>query len=106
MPMTLISRTTLTTSAASVTFSSIPQTFQTLKLVYSGRVSDTNTDLVIEINGTTTGFSWRRLIGVGNSVLSQSNTTNAAGQADPSSATANTFSSTEIQFPKIGRAHV
>ena len=98
--MTLISRTTLTTSAASVTFSSIPQTFQTLKLVVSARADGSSQNLFGTFNTSSSNFTWRYLYGVGSgSGGSGSGTNNFFGEVDPSTATASTFSNSVIDIP-------
>lgn len=107
MPMTLISRQTLTGTAASVTFSNIPQTFQTLKLVVSSRddlSASTSQDVYMQFNGDTgANYSFRRVYGTGSSTASDSVTSAAtalrAARNDNSSATASTFSSNEITIP-------
>lgn len=103
MPMTLISRTTLTTSAASVTFNSIPQTFQTLKLVVSVRTTDVSGGgCFIRPNLATTNFSERLLYGSGSAAASTSTTTQNAivwMLANTASTTANTFANGEAAFP-------
>ena len=114
--MQLISAQTLTSASASVTFSSIPQTFTDLKvLVFArdDRAGQPNGDLSIRVgyNGTiNTGsiYSARQLYGSGSSAGSQSSSTNYlyVGMANSTTSTSNTFGSNEIYIPKIGRAHV
>lgn len=57
----IASTTVATGGTASVTFSSIPQTYTDLKLVYSTRLSNNNTvtwyDLFLRFNGTTSGYA-------------------------------------------------
>lgn len=102
MPMTLISRTTLTGTAASVTFSSIPQTFQTLKLVISARADAATYDMYVNINSSTANFSYRNLYGSGTAAASASGSNNYIAYQDPSSATASTFGNMEIVIPNYG----
>lgn len=102
MPMTLISRTTLTTSAASVTFNSIPQTFQTLKLVVSIRGTthdgtDTWNYHTISLNDSSSSFTQRALYGT--DVTGSSNSTNTSTPYNGENGTASTFSNAEIVFP-------
>lgn len=102
--MTLISRTTLTTSAASVTFSSIPQTYQTLKLVVSIRTSGSestgNAYASVSFNGSSANFTRRSLYGNGTSLTVGSATgTTSIATADSSVNVANTFSNVEITIP-------
>lgn len=97
--MTLISRTTLTGTAASVTFSSIPQTYQTLKLVVSARGSDSVAVwLYINFNSSSTGFTSRLLAGSGSAASSTTLTYHSSNYV-PSGYTASTFSNAEITIP-------
>lgn len=100
MPMTLISRQTLTGTAASVTFSSIPQTYKTLKLVISGRTSTSATIEAVRIrpNGSSANGSERYVYGNGSSAVSGSDA-NVNTAATASTATASTFANTEITIP-------
>lgn len=102
---TLISSNVLTSSAASVTFSSIPSTYTDLVLRVSAR-TDTGNDfdnLLLTFNGTGgTVYSYTDLRGDGAAATSArgSNAANTQiGFADGSTATANTFSSHEIYIP-------
>lgn len=97
--MTLISRQTLTGSAASVTFNSIPQTFQTLKLVVSGRATSTNATMQVRPNGVTTNLSNRLLFGNGSVAQSNTSTNIQDIGLSISTDTASTFGSLEILFP-------
>jgi hypothetical protein len=97
----------LTQSASSVTFDNIPQTGYTdLKIVYSARSnvangSNTWIDVGISFNGAAinNGITSRVLFGAGTSPGSQSNVLWPAGFSTGSSATASTFSNTEIYIP-------
>lgn len=112
----LLRRITLTASASSVTFDSIPQTGYTdLKLVMSLRSTaggGTNWDpLCYRFNGSTSGYSTRELYGNGSSAGSATNTTITSAGAGgtwgrlqdygitTSNQTANTFSSIELLIP-------
>ena len=104
MPMTLISRTTLTGTAASVTFSSIPQTYQTLKLVVSARTdrnTGTTSNLIVTFNTSTASYSGRYLQGNGSAASSASNGTAGidALPLNQATDTASTFSSYSIDIP-------
>lgn len=105
MSMTLIATQTLTSTAASVTFSSIPQTFTDLQLVISARSArlvDPNDAVSIKINSSTTGFTNRYLQGNGSATESGTGlfgqgyfvaTCTAAG------ATSNTFGNCSVYIP-------
>jgi hypothetical protein len=99
--MQLISHQELTSAAASITFSSIPQTFTDLYVLFSTRsdgsiFADPADDLKINLNGLTTNQSRRRLGGTGSSV--ESNTV-ADGVTSSVQSTANTFGSGSIYLP-------
>jgi hypothetical protein len=105
MPNTLIPIQTYTLSAttASVTFSNIPQNYTDLKIVCSTRTDYAGfLDLNMYLNGNaSSGYSWRRLNGDGGSTTS-TNSTSAGVIPSPTlgtTATANTFASTEIYIP-------
>jgi hypothetical protein len=70
MFQTLIASSTVGSGgAASVTFSSIPQTYTDLVIVLSARHNTTGADNVIaQLNGTTTGYTFRYLGSDGTSV--------------------------------------
>jgi hypothetical protein len=94
----LLERVELNASAASVTFSNIPQSGYTdLKVVVSSRTTDTTTAGSITFNGTGTGFTGIRLFGSGSSVASGSST--AAVLTNSSGYTASTYSNSEIYIP-------
>jgi hypothetical protein len=101
---TLIANNILSTTASSVTFSSIPATYTDLLIKISVRNnggSTQNTTLLSLINGTT-GFTNRWLRGDGSSVISLPNlvgTSAYVGQNPGSGATSNSFDNTEIYIP-------
>ena len=97
--MTLIASNTVGSGGvASVTFSSIPQTYTDLKIVVSARSTSTTIGLQLEPNGSTSNITTKNLEGNGSSVSSYSST-NIVGYLVLSSATANTFGNTEIYIP-------
>ncbi len=100
----LLERIELNASAASITFSDIPQTGYTdLKIVISARTATGGPiDMYGRINGDTgSNYTFRQIQGSGSSVGSAtgSNTVMLWGTTNGSSDTANTFSSTEIYIP-------
>ena len=104
----LLERIELNNTAASVTFSSIPQTGYTdLKIVYSARTDRTNTnsDIYLQFNGVTTAtYSFKRVYGGGSGAAASDTLTNNAtggfaGTADGASATASTFGNCEVYIP-------
>ena len=103
----LISSQTLASSAASVTFSSIPATYTDLVLRLSARTDNgaVNDGIIMTINSTAgTAYSKTTLLGNGATATStRSSSTNAFGTspngATGSTATASTFGSIEIYVP-------
>ena len=100
---TLIASNTLGSSAASVTFSAIPQTYTDLVLRVSARSSTTN-NAQVSFNGVTTNRSYTMLRG-------ESTVGNERGASMPiiglttSDFTANTFNSYELYFPSYTAAN-
>jgi hypothetical protein len=102
----LLGEVTLGASAASVTFSNIPQTGYTdLKVVVSARLS-TNVganwyDLGLTFNGSSTSYSGRYVLGNGSSAASGTDGTSAYIIIRPPSntATASTFGNCEVYVP-------
>ncbi len=99
MTMSLIATTTLSSSADSIVFSSIPQDGTDLVAICSLRERDTNTfTLVLSLNGSLADFSSRILQGSGSSVATVATTsgTNFTILANPSNSTSNTFGNGQI----------
>jgi hypothetical protein len=104
---TLISSQVLTSSASSVTFSSIPATYTDLVLRVSARTDQASSSSYarVTINGTSSGYSETTLDSSGGTIYS--NKFNTYGYFGPgntvylpgSSNTANTFGSTEFYIP-------
>jgi len=101
----LLERIELNASAASVTFSNIPQSGYTdLKIVISARSTGSagpaDYGIDLSINGVTTNRTWRRLEAWNTTGATSDSGTNATfGIFGGASATANTFSNQEIYFP-------
>ena len=89
--------------ASSVTFTNIPQTYTDLKIFVSARTTGSGSDLTLQFNAISSGYSWRQVYGTGSSAasdtLSSQTTINRAGRVNPSSTTANVFSVNEITIP-------
>ena len=102
---TLISSNVLSSSAASVTFSSIPATYTDLLIRLSTRTDRSSTfdSTGITINSDTgTNYSYTYLKGNGTSASSYfaaNDTVLSVQNTDASTATANTFGSAEIYIP-------
>lgn len=102
---TLISSNVLTSSAASITFSSIPQTYTDLVLKVSARTSNANylDELMITFNNDS-ATNYSSTVVTGNASAAQSSRSSNATSTrfisvDASTATSNTFSNTEIYIP-------
>lgn len=103
----LLRETTLNASAASVTFSSIPQTGYTdLKVVLSTRTTDTTVNdssaIALQFNGDTgSNYTRRSLYGDGGAAGSSSATTTSMriGFTTTNGDTANTFGNAEFYVP-------
>ena len=96
----LIAKTTLGSAVSTISFSSIPGFFTDLCLVGSLRSTQISAvDLLISLNGTTTGYSRRLLYTTGSSALSYSDSLRSIGAIAGTNFTANTFSSTEAYIP-------
>jgi len=97
----LLERIELNASAASVTFSNIPQSGYTdLKVVWSGRLSDASTATYCKLtfNGSAANFTAKRLAGSGSAATS-GNLPQWSGTAPGTNATSNTFSNVEFYIP-------
>jgi hypothetical protein len=99
----LIASNTLGSSAASVTFSSIPATYTDLVLKVSARsdVAATSEQIRIRLNSTSsdTNLSATAIGGTGSAAYSDVATNGRAGHMPAANATSSTFSSGEIYIP-------
>ncbi len=102
----LIASNTLSSSAASVTFSSIPATYTDLVLKLSTRtdLADTSVNIFTRLNGdTATNYSITRVANYGGGVDSDRNTSqvrfNQAPWSEGTNLTANTFANSEMYIP-------
>ena len=102
---TLISSNVLTSSAASVTFSSIPSTYTDLVVRFSTRTDEagqTRSSVILKLNGTTANYSYTRLIGNGSAASSSRVSSGLefdVGDTSGAAGTSNTFGSGEIYIP-------
>jgi hypothetical protein len=100
--MTLIESKTLGTAQASIEFTSIPQDGTDLLLLVSARKNQSagNAYVGINLNGSSTGFSHRALFGDGSTPSYFTNSpATFLGEANFTTATANTFASLAAYFP-------
>ena len=102
---TLISSNTLSSSAASVTFSSIPSTYTDLVVRISARTdrATTSTGIRLTFNGSSAAnYSYTYVLGNGSAASSSftsNNTLATFGSVNAATSTANTFSSHELYIP-------
>ena len=102
---TLISSVTVGAGgAATISFSSIPQTYTDLTLLVSGRSDAANSYVGIKFNGSATSdYSIMRLIGTGSAASSSSGSSltsmTSAFVESQSADTANTFGNSQIFIP-------
>jgi hypothetical protein len=91
--MRLISTQTLGTATPSIEFTSIPQTFTDLVVVFSCRTdrADILDGIIGNINGSSANFTTRNLIGEGSAVSSNTTTVGSLGLGNGATSTANTF---------------
>lgn len=97
----LLERIELNASAASVTFSNIPQTGYTdLKVVVSARGTASSVqNITISFNASTTGFTRRTIYGDGATASSTSGSNSILSIVEGTNYTASTFSSIEMYVP-------
>jgi hypothetical protein len=96
-----IQTVTAVSAVASLSFTSIPQTYTDLKIIFSGRSARTASaydSLVVKFNSTATTYVARRLAGEGASGSSDTVTTQQ-GAFSSNSTTANVFGSIEVYIP-------
>lgn len=87
--------------AASIAFTSIPQTYTDLLLKLSVRSTQTNiaNTLTISFNGSTSNFTARLLEGSGASVSSFSQSAGNIGNVQGTTSTSSVFSSLDVYIP-------
>lgn len=96
----LIATTTVGSGgAASIAFSSIPQTYTDLKLVVSARNTVAANIILASFNGSTADFTARILSGNGSSASSSVPTSRAVAFLQLNTDTASVFSNSEIYIP-------
>lgn len=97
-----------TAPAASVTFSSIPQNYKSLKIAVSGRNTDATSNapgMRVALNGSTANFTVKVLYGSGTAVGSYSDT-NEIAWTGGDQVTTNVFASSEIHFSNYSSTSV
>ena len=96
---TLIEAKSLNTTTASITFSSIPQTYTDLLVLVSARGdAGGQRDCYISFNGSTSNFT-NKLIEMSNNIVSNASTARYIGPVSGTTTTANVFSNAAIYIP-------
>jgi len=99
---TLIEAKTLTTTTASVTFTSIPATYTDLLIkasVRDNRAGETVTNVRLLFNNSSSNFTTRRLFGNGTTANGDTAAAGDFGVEPGNNATANTFGNFEMYIP-------
>jgi hypothetical protein len=98
--MKLIETKTLGTAAASIEFTSIPQTFTDLVLLISGRDGASTGTIYMSFNNNGTGYTFRRLNGQGSAASSDSYSHSAIyWNMTGTNETASTFGNSSVYIP-------
>jgi len=96
---TLISSVTLSSSTATISFTSIPATYTDLKVLISARNDGSPAgNILMGFNSLTANFTNKFIQGDGATVIS-SNVAQMIGDMDGSGETANTFNNIEVYIP-------
>jgi hypothetical protein len=105
----LIDKAILGTNQAVVTFTSIPQTFTDLKLVYSARTNEVTTAAIgyISFNNSSSDFTNVSIQGAGSGTPASFSIARFAAYAPGTSNTTNIFSNGEIYIPNytVAQSH-
>jgi len=106
MSMTLIQHTELASAQATITFSSIPQTFTDLYLVVSARsnFSGVVADVRIQLNNATSNFSIKRLFGDGSGRASDAPSLDMV-ISNANTSTSSTFSNISAYIPNYASSN-
>jgi hypothetical protein len=107
MSITKIAELTTTAGQAAVSFTSIPQTYTDLLLVMSMRnANGGSTSAPVTFNGSSSGYTNRIMRGLGNTADSYVGSTTyiESFNQQASTATANTYSNTQLYIPNYAGA--
>jgi hypothetical protein len=88
--------------AANIEFTSIPSTYTDLQLVLSTRLTDSRVSLLVKVNGSSSGYSYRSIWGYVAGVSSFSGSSGTSWQIqypNGSADTSSTFNSSQLYIP-------
>jgi hypothetical protein len=105
--MILIESKTLGTAAASIEFTSIPQTYTDLVFVASTRASTSGTSVepcLVTFNANTSNYTHRTLNGSGSAATSASGTSRLVFNSPRTGTTASTFGNVSVYIPNYAGA--
>ena len=93
--------------AASILFSSIPNTYTDLCIVMSARstAGSISTGMQITLSGSTADRSYQQLYGTGTTVTASTGSDNYCGEVNGNTSTANTFSNNTIYLPSYSSSN-
>jgi hypothetical protein len=98
---------TVGTAIASITFSSIPQTYTDLQLVISSRTSRASDSdgMFLTFNSVTTGYTHRYALGSGTAAISGNSATRYIGETPGNNAVASIFGNARVYIPNYTSAN-
>jgi len=99
---TAIETVTLSSAQSSIEFTSIPQTYTDLAILYSlrsNRASQVNSSGRVLFNGSTSNYSYREIVGTGSAVGNNSGSNGALIYIPASTATGSTFGNALVYIP-------
>ena len=98
---------TVGTAIASITFSSIPQTYTDLQLVISSRTSRASDSdgMFITFNAVTTGYTQKDVLGSGPAAVSGHSSLRYIGETPGNNATASVFGNAQVYIPNYTSAN-
>jgi hypothetical protein len=91
--------------AASISFTSIPQTYTHLEILVSGRTTGAGNGMNITFNNNTTGYTNTTLQGSGSTAGTYANYNRLSGLVTRAAEVANAFGSTKIYIPNYDASY-
>ena len=102
MASTLVALQTVTVGAggaSSISFTNVPQTYEDLQVVISGRLNGTSAGTSIAFNNDTNNFSYKHLYAFDSTAGSGGGNVNYIYESNTSNMTASTFDNSQIYIP-------